>query len=79
MGYYLVQPPPFPAWQGFRSEPSEDGFQSFSLDLPDGVVVQEVDIAMNGTVGGDNSFYLLDARILGTVVDNPTDVYTVRG
>lgn len=64
--------------QGFTSEPSEEAFQSFSLDLPNGAVAQEIEIAMHGTVGGDSRFYLLDARIIGAVVDNPTEVYTVR-
>lgn len=63
--------------QGFTSEPSEEEFQSFSLDLPDGAAVLDIKIAMHGTVWGDSRFYLLDARILGTMVDNPTDVYTV--
>lgn len=63
--------------QGFLSADQED-FQSFTLDLPAGYVVQEIEIAMKGTAGGDLSFFLLDARIVGAAVDNPTTEYTVR-
>lgn len=63
--------------QGLLSVDQED-FQTFTLDLPAGYVVQEIEIVMKGTAGGDLSFFLLDARILGAAVDNPTTEYTVR-
>lgn len=55
----------------------QEDFQSFPLDLPDAYVVQEIEVTMKGTTGGGCSFYLLDATIIGTAVDNPTTTYTV--
>lgn len=53
------------------------GYQTWTFDTPDGIYVDLVSILMLGSEGGAGGFKMLDARILGTPVDNPTDVYYV--
>lgn len=62
--------------QGLESADQED-FQVFALEVPRGFVVEKVQIQMLGTVSGGRSFNLLDARIMGTTVANPTKTYRV--
>lgn len=57
----------------------EEGYQTFALDfVPAGEVVDRVQIEILGTVDGEDAFMLLDAKIYGSIVDNPTNVYQVK-
>lgn len=39
----------------------------------------EIDIVIKGTGSGAPGFHMLDFRVLGTVIDNPTDTVYVSG
>ena len=52
-------------------------WQTFEVELDDDQTVTEVHLVMKGTGSGASGFYLLDARFMGTSVDNPTDTFYV--
>lgn len=53
------------------------GFQSFDLTSFTGEYATSVGIVMRGAGSGAPGFKLLDARVLGTQIDNPTDTVYV--
>lgn len=52
------------------------GWQSFDI-AGDAVAATVVEIVMKGTGSGAPGFKLLDARVMGDIVDNPTDTIYV--
>lgn len=52
------------------------GAQSFDID-GGAVTATSVEIVMKGTGSGAPGFKLLDARVIGDMVDNPTDTFYV--
>lgn len=60
-----------------RSDPTKAGYQTWAFETTEDAYVDLVSILMLGTEGGGGGFKMLDARILGTPVDNPTDEYSV--
>lgn len=65
--------------QDFESEDTA-GWQSFDLSrfLNEAQYVTSISLVIKGTGSGAPGFKMLDARIVGTPVDNPTDEYFVR-
>lgn len=53
-------------------------FQSFDLSSYAGEYATSIGVTMQGTGSGAPGFKLLDARVLGTQIDNPTDTFYVR-
>lgn len=45
--------------------------------MPTSEYITSFKIIMSGTGSGEPGFNLLDARVIGTEVDNPTDFYYV--
>lgn len=65
--------------QGFESSADEAGWQTFDLSAAaGGEYVTVVEIVMQGTGSGVPGFNMLDARFIGTVIDNPTGILYVR-
>lgn len=54
-----------------------EGWQSFDLTSYATDLVTSVIITVKGTGSGGDGFKLLDAKFLGTQVDNPTDTFYV--
>lgn len=56
------------------------GWQSFDLDgvLDSDQYLTKIKLTMKGTGSGAPGFRLLDARFIGTPIDNPTDSFNVR-
>lgn len=54
------------------------GWQTFDLGLSADQLVDSISIVIIGTGSGAPGFYLTDARIMGTPVDNPTNIFYVR-
>eukprot|EP00752_Nemacystus_decipiens_P013409 g11873.t1 len=61
---------------GIESE-DVDGWQSFDLSSAADQYVTTVKIVMQGTRSGAPGFKLLDSRVMGTTIDNPTGVLHV--
>lgn len=53
------------------------GWQSFDLTSISDQEVTAVEIVVRGTGSGAPGFALLDARVIGTPADNPTDTFYV--
>lgn len=67
--------PTSPVRQGLESA-DVTGWQSF--DIAGGAyTATSVEIIMQGTGSGAPGFKMLDARVIGDVVDNPTDTFYV--
>ncbi|CAM9670164.1 unnamed protein product [Ascophyllum nodosum] len=67
---------PFTTLTGLESE-NTTGWQTFELQLDANQTVTEVHLIMKGTGSGASGFYLLDARFIGSLAENPTDIYYV--
>lgn len=52
-------------------------FQSFDLSSYTGEYATSIGVVMQGTGSGAPGFKLLDARVLGTQIDNPTSTFYV--
>ncbi|CAN0221443.1 unnamed protein product [Pylaiella littoralis] len=63
---------------GFESA-NVEGWQSFALAelVDDDSYVTEITIVIQGTGSGDPGFKLLNARFMGTAIDNPSDIFYV--
>ena len=61
--------------QGLESTDAA-GWQSFNIAGGD-LIVTSVEIIVKGIGSGAPGFQLLDGRVVGEVVDNPTDTITV--
>ena len=53
-------------------------FQSFDLTSYTGEYATRIGVVMQGTGSGAPGFSLLDAIVLGTQIENPTDTFYVR-
>ncbi|CAM9345152.1 unnamed protein product [Pylaiella littoralis] len=77
--YNDKQDHPFEDWietiTELESDADDAGWQSFSLPISEYITAFK--IVMYGTGSGEPGFNLLDARVIGTVVDNPVGVYYV--
>lgn len=62
--------------QGLESVDSAE-FQSFDLTSYTGQYATSIGIIMQGTGSGAPGFKMLDGRVLGTQIDNPTDTFFV--
>lgn len=63
-------------WQDLESVDTA-GFQSFDLTSFIGQYATSIGVIMRGTGSGAPGFKLLDGRILGTQIDNPTSTFYV--
>eukprot|EP00752_Nemacystus_decipiens_P014959 g13318.t1 len=61
---------------GLESEDT-DGWQSFDLTSYAGEYVTVITLVIKGTGSGAPGFKLLDARFMGTPIDNPSDTFYV--
>lgn len=65
--------------QGLESADTAE-WQSFDLSqhVDPGQYLTEIDIIIKGTGSGAPGFKMLDLRVVGTIIDNPTGVLHVR-
>ena len=66
-----------PSRQGLESQDAE-GWQSFDLSSYTGYVTH-ITVVIKGTGSGAPGFKLLNARFMGTAVDNPSNHFYVSG
>lgn len=72
-------PPPLSRLrQGLESQDAA-GWQSFDLSGYTGEHVTLISLVIKGTGSGAPGFKLLDARFMGTPIDNPSDTFYVSG